>query len=214
MIKKILIATSVEQEKEAVLRGIGEHKHIDVVVVGVGSAKAAANTAIALTKNRYDLVINMGIAGGFRDKTDIGSVIIADEIICSDLGSETQDGFLTVEQLGFGTNRYVLHEQLVASVVKKLHTARFPMTKGPILTVSTTTGTEATMHKLKNRFPHAVGEAMEGYGVAVAAHEFSIPVLEIRTISNFIGPRDRKSWKIPDALNMLQLVVAEIQEVL
>lgn len=213
MESKILIATSVEKEKEAILRGLNDASMYDVIVVGVGSAKAAASTAIALSKNRYNLVINMGIAGGFRKHIDIGELVIATDIICGDLGSETLDGFLSVEQLGFGTNRFQSEEYLLNKFFEHLQAKNFPVKKGPILTLSTTTGTQETLHKLEKRFPYAVAEAMEGFGVAVSANEFHIPFLEIRAISNFVGPRDRNSWKIEDALNMLQLASSELLEV-
>ncbi len=50
---------------------------------------------------------------------------------------------------------------------------------------------------------------MEGFGVAqaAAAHAAArgtvLPVLELRTVSNAVGPRDRAAWRIPDALAAL-----------
>jgi futalosine hydrolase len=56
---------------------------------------------------------------------------------------------------------------------------------------------------LRGRYPDAVAEGMEGFGVAVAAAAAGIPFAELRTISNPIGPRDRAAWRIPDALAAL-----------
>ena len=44
---------------------------------------------------------------------------------------------------------------------------------------------------------------MEGYGVACAAATAGVPFAEIRAISNSIGPRDRSTWRIGDALDAL-----------
>ncbi len=44
---------------------------------------------------------------------------------------------------------------------------------------------------------------MEGFGVAEAAAAHGVPVLEFRTISNAVGPRDRAAWRIGPALNAL-----------
>lgn len=213
MKKKILIATSVEEEKEAVLRGWNNSELADCIVVGVGSPKAAARTAMALMKGDYGLVINMGIAGGFRDKTYIGSIVIATEIISADLGSETEAGFMSLEQLKLGNSRFHVDKELVEQIYEKLKANDVVVSKGPVLTVSTTTGTIGTLKKLKTRFPDAVAEAMEGYGVAVSAHEQHLPCLEIRAISNYVGPRVRKAWKIKEALEMLQLASSCLQEV-
>ncbi|MNI97933.1 Futalosine hydrolase [compost metagenome] len=55
---------------------------------------------------------------------------------------------------------------------------------------------------------------MEGFGVAVAARRLGLPVLEIRAISNAIGPRQRELWKIGDALQALELACSYLPEVL
>jgi futalosine hydrolase len=54
---------------------------------------------------------------------------------------------------------------------------------------------------------------MEGYGVAIAAELHGLPVLEIRGISNAVGPRDRSAWRIKDALDALAAASSSIKEV-
>jgi futalosine hydrolase len=83
-------------------------------------------------------------------------------------------------------------------------------TTGTVLTVSTVTGTAATTAALRARHPDAVAEAMEGFGVATAAAWHGVPFAEVRAISNTIGPRDRASWRIPEALNALTEAFAAI----
>ncbi|GAE07797.1 menaquinone via futalosine step 2 [Paenibacillus sp. JCM 10914] len=55
---------------------------------------------------------------------------------------------------------------------------------------------------------------MEGFGVATAAAAAAIPVLEIRSISNMVGPRDRGAWKIKEALQALEQASSLLPEVL
>jgi futalosine hydrolase len=74
---------------------------------------------------------------------------------------------------------------------------------GPILTVSTVTGTAAGRDRLRARHPQAVAEAMEGFAVATAAAQAGVVFGELRTIANPIGPRERAAWKIGDALAAL-----------
>jgi futalosine hydrolase len=76
------------------------------------------------------------------------------------------------------------------------------------------TGTFETTKSLQDREPNAVAEAMEGYGVALAAQEFGKPVLEIRSISNPIGPRDRSAWRMKEAFDTLERASKVIAEVL
>ena len=45
---------------------------------------------------------------------------------------------------------------------------------------------------------------------AVAAAHAGVPFIELRTISNPIGPRDRKSWRLPEALHALTAAAAAL----
>jgi futalosine hydrolase len=191
---RVLVATAVPAERDAVAQAFpGE-----VLAVGVGPARAAAGTATALARAPYDLVVSAGIGGGFAPRAPLGSLVVADEITAADLGAETPDGFLPVTELGFGT---VTHRPPEA-LVRETAAATGALT-GAVLTVSTVTGTAARAAALRARHPTALAEAMEGFGVAEAAALHGVPVLEIRAVSNPVGPRDRAAWRIGAALAAL-----------
>ncbi|KMJ56581.1 hypothetical protein AB685_21055 [Bacillus sp. LL01] len=215
MVNRVLIVVSVEAEKEAVLRGIGkDNETFNVVVAGVGVAAAATTTAITLTNQPYQLVINAGIAGGFVGRADVGSLVVANEIICADLGTETDEGFLPLDQLGLGVTGVKVDEAAKETIISAFKQANRKVAAGQILTLSKVTGTQETTDQLMKRYPDAVAEGMEGFGVATAALKCGVPVLEIRSISNGIGPRDRESWKIKEALIELEEASKIISEVL
>jgi len=185
-----------------------------VLAGGVGAAAAAASTARALAVGQYDLVVSAGIGGGFTGRAEVGSLVVANEIIAADLGAETPDGFLSVDELGFGSARIQVPAEWAARVTEALREAGLPVSTGPVLTVTTVTGTAETARTLGVRVPGAAAEAMEGYGVAVAARQCGLPVLEVRAISNPVGPRDRASWRIAEALNALEAASSVFLEVL
>ncbi|MEU0190055.1 futalosine hydrolase [Streptomyces afghaniensis] len=223
---RVLVATAVSVERDAVaaafgalsleagdevlgtpFRPSGTTAHggsgIDVVAVGVGPGLAGASTASVLTAaaldgTPYDLVVSAGIGGGFQPEAGVGSLVVADEIVAADLGAETDDGFVSVTELGFGTVRHQPPADLVRPVADALGART-----GAVLTVSTVTGTAGRAAVLRERHPTALAEAMEGFGVAEAAAAHGVPVLEVRAISNPVGPRDRAAWRIPDALAAL-----------
>ncbi|OAB45198.1 futalosine hydrolase [Paenibacillus antarcticus] len=206
--------TAVAAERDAVVRGIRGSSRFDVRLAGVGSATAAANTASALAKGDYSLVISAGIGGGFVGRAELGSVVIASEIIAADLGAETPEGFCSVDELGFGSSRVPVESNLVSLITDALQQAGLCVHTGPILTVTTVTGSSESAAMLDKRVPGATVEAMEGYGVAVAAQIYSVPVLEIRTISNAVGPRDRSAWKMKEAFEALEAASSILLEVL
>ncbi|MET9829543.1 futalosine hydrolase [Streptomyces sp. NPDC006385] len=196
------MATAVPAERDAVARALTDPR-TDLIAVGVGPARAAAATATALTTAAlegapYGLVVSTGIGGGFVPHAPVGSLVVADEITAADLGAETPDGFLPVTELGFGTVTHRPPEALVREVA-----AATGARVGAVLTVSTVTGTAASAARLLQRHPTALAEAMEGFGVAEAAAAHRTPVLELRAVSNPVGPRDRAAWRIGDALAAL-----------
>ncbi|MFF0301501.1 futalosine hydrolase [Streptomyces sp. NPDC004562] len=210
---RILVATAVPAERDAVAPAL----HLpgaEVIASGVGPALAAASTATALTTaalsgRPFGLVVSAGIAGGFAPHAPVGSLVVADEITAADLGAETPDGFLPVTELGFGTVTHRPPEALVREVASA--TGARP---GAVLTVSTVTGTAARAAHLRERHPTALAEAMEGFGVAEAAAAHGTPVLELRAVSNPVGPRDRAAWRIGDALAALAEGFGKITPVL
>ncbi|MFG2579325.1 futalosine hydrolase [Streptomyces malaysiensis] len=213
---------------------------VDVLAAGVGPAAAAAGTAAALTaaavaRTPYDLAVSAGIGGGFTTAppttaapattprttappattrpgsaaTHLGSVVVADAIVAADLGAETPDGFAAVTDLGFGTVEHLPPTPLVAAVAEATDAVR-----GTVLTVSTVTGSAERAAELLRRHPHAVAEAMEGFGVAEAAAAQAVPALEVRTVSNAVGPRDRAAWRIGEAMEALTSAFATIAPLL
>ncbi|MGC5305595.1 futalosine hydrolase [Micromonospora zamorensis] len=205
----LLVVTAVPAEAEAVRAGLTDPT-VTVTPVGVGPAVAGAATArlLALAEaagRPYRAVVSAGVAGGFTGRAGVGDTVLGTASIAADLGAESPDGFIPVDELGMppamlGVGGVVPTDpSLLAALRAALPTA----TTGPVLTVSTVTGTAASTEELRRRHPEAVAEAMEGYGVAVAAAQAGVPFAELRTISNPIGPRDRDAWRLREALTAL-----------
>jgi futalosine hydrolase len=215
---KILIVTAVEAEREAVLLGLEGDERFDVLAGGVGPAIVAASTAAALTTaaGTYRLVISAGIGGGFEGQADIGDIVVSTGITAADLGAETPDGerFLSVDELGFGSARVAVDEAQAQRLTDALLKAGLRACAGQALTVTTTTGSAEQAARLASRVLGAASEGMEGYGVAAAAQLAGVPVMELRAISNRVGPRDKSAWRIGEALGRLAQAIAVLREVL
>ncbi|MFF1464304.1 futalosine hydrolase [Streptomyces sp. NPDC058330] len=156
----------------------------------------------------YGLVVSAGIGGGFAPAAPVGSLVVASAIVAADLGAETPDGFVPVTGLGFGRDLFVPPASLVREVAEATGAVR-----GQVLTVSTVTGSAARTAALLAAHPGAVAEAMEGFGVAEAADRLGVPVLELRAVSNAVGPRDRDAWRIGEALAALTEAFGKIAPV-
>lgn len=173
-----------------------------MVAGGIGPAEAAAATAFELGRGSYDLVISAGIAGGFSPLMP-GDVAIASSVVYADLGAETADGFAPLSSIGFNSQQYQVDGAIAQQLTTQLDAHGVDARLGPILTVSMITGTATTAAALRSRHPAAIAEAMEGAGVAASARWYKVPFVEVRTISNVVGPRDRDGWQIGKALDAL-----------
>jgi futalosine hydrolase len=214
--------TAVAAERDAVADGIGEPQAItlgpygssrrcetdgpDVLVVagGVGPAAAAAATAHVLATREIGLVVAMGVAGAFTSsRLQHGDVAVASTIVAADLGAMSPERFLDLDALGLdGGAMFTPPRELVVEARERIGGAGLHVAVGAVLTLSTMTGTSERAAELMGRHG-AVAEAMEGAGVAHVAALHEVPVLEVRTISNEVGPRDRDAWDLVTALMSL-----------
>jgi futalosine hydrolase len=227
----ILVICAVAAERYAVVRNLGPTTPTEVAGLtgvtvdtaagelqvfegGPGPVAAALSTAMLLAHGSsktdspaYDLVISAGIAGGFRGRAEIGDVVLADQVIAADQGVMTDEGFSTLRDLGLpGNGGYAVGN---LNLRARLASGPYGLLAGDILTLSCMTGTDARAAELAARYPRAVAEAMEGYGVIEAIRRDyartgdDIPFAEIRAISNIVGHRDRSTWNIPLAFSAL-----------
>jgi len=228
---RMLVVTAVEAERDAVCRYLGAETggvrgdlvgltpvsiaqtpggEVVVTAGGVGPASAAATTALlaataAAESSPFDLLVCAGIGGGFS--IDPGELVCATAALFGDLGAETDapDGFTSAPELGFGVDNYP-----TAATISAEFAQRCGAVLGPILTITTVTGTAATASFRRRHHPGVLAEGMEGAGVAAAAAATGSLFTEIRAISNHVGPRNRDAWQIPRALDALADAFAAI----
>jgi futalosine hydrolase len=216
---RILIVTAASTERDAVLlgrqaaigmvEGIEVHRivagagMVDVISGGIGPV-AATVAAGCVLRHGYDLAICAGIAGGFPS-VEVGSTVVADTVAHADLGADSEQGFTSMADLGWGPVRFGLDSQLTYQVAN-----RTGAKVGTVLTVSTVTGTRHRATALFDAYPDAVAEGMEGIGVYRAATKLGVPFAELRTISNPVGPRRRDEWRLTEALSALTLACEQL----
>jgi futalosine hydrolase len=203
-VKKLLVVVATAQERDALVRSVGcsvadigpyraaTTAQADVLVSGIGPAAAAACTATALALGRYDAVLSIGICGAFRGTADVGDLVVATELVAADLGADSPGGFLGMGSLDWADDVQPVDPAVLRAVVRQLG----EVVTGPVLTVSTVTGTRVRANQLAERHG-PVAEAMEGWGVLEAARAWGVPVLEVRAVSNLVGDRDSDAWVIP-----------------
>ncbi len=188
-----------------------ESREIDVLLTGVGMVAASAWTSRALSERSFDVALNVGICGSFDAAFTPGSVVnvVTDRI--AELGAEDGDEFLPVQALDLrdpgrdGPPAACVHARLPDNAVL---TALPPASA---ITVNTVHGNGRSIAEVVARF-HPQVESMEGAGFMFACAIHGMRFAQVRSVSNMVERRNRRAWKIPEAIEALAPVVLSILE--
>jgi len=194
---KLLVVAATQAEIAPTLAHFGiasnsfiETKNFDVLITGVGMVATAFSLGQKLS-NQYQLVLNVGIAGSFDRKISLGEVVNITHDTFAELGAEDHDNFITLSQLGFGENAFSSTTETALSLKK---------VKG--ITVNRVHGNAQSIEKTIQIHQPEI-ESMEGAAIFYACQQLNIPALQIRSISNYVEPRNRESWQIGLAVKNL-----------
>ena len=202
---KILFVAATELEFKEI-EAWEKTKHEDLLLheytflkTGIGIAKATFAITKALLQHKFDFVIQVGIAGSFHKSLNIGDVVWIKQDMFSDLGADTQDGFLTLPQLG-------LEEKTVELNFPETGFSTIPLPHDLPHAVGITSDTihnrEARIHEVFTQYQPDV-ESMEGAAIMFVCQQMGVPNIQVRAISNFVAPRTRNEWDLDSALTAL-----------
>lgn len=164
----------------------------DVLITGVGMTATAFALGQYLNPHYY-LVLNVGIAGSFDQKIELGSLVHITSDTFAELGVEDDDQFISIDELGFGQSTYALATPFIPDILQ---------VKG--ITVNKVHGNTTSIALIQKRFAVQT-ESMEGAAVCYACSQLNIPLLQVRSISNYIEQRNTANWKIELAIKNLHL---------
>jgi len=173
---------------------------IDLLITGLGTTVTAYFLTKALSICSYDLVINAGIAGSYRDEISIGTVVnVKTEQFC-DLGIEESDSIKTVFDAGFvDPDDFPFHSGKLLNP-HWYENLELPAVNG--VTSNITHGSLKSIERIKKEFDPDI-ESMEGAAVFYVCLSEKVPFLEIRAISNYVDIRYTEKWDIPTATENL-----------
>lgn len=183
-----------------------------VLVTGLSVINAALGLGRLLAAEPVTGVCNLGIAGSFDPGLPVGAVAVATAECWPEYGVAGDSG---VDAAALGrplldegnvTDRLDLDPEASAQAMG-LHLST-DWARGPGLTVSAVTATAGRTAELQERHG-ALTESMEGFALALGCRRAGLPFLEVRTVSNLVGP-GRESWDIRTALAALGRTAARL----
>lgn len=179
-----------------------------ILITGVGIPLTALNLGQYFFKNKPNLTINAGIAGAFNLNLKIGDVVNVVTERFGDLGVELADGtFSDIHELGLINANEAPFQNGMLINPEAAKQQFLPTVNG--LTVNKVHGYLSSINAIKLKY-NADTESMEGAAFFLACLFANIDFLEIRSISNFVEPRNKENWNIPLAIDNLNQVLIEM----
>jgi len=175
------------------------------LITGIGSVATTFHLTNHLASKKFDLVINLGIAGAFDRSIVLAEVVHVVQDQFADIGAQDHDAFIDQFQLGLVDAHA---SPYINGLIFPLNEPDFSSLKSykkvKAITVNTVHGNQQAINKVIVRLNPQV-ESMEGAAVFYVCSLLNVPSIQLRAISNYVEPRNRESWKIKEALSNLKL---------
>ena len=174
---------------------------LDYLVTGVGpTATALALGAYLARGPRPDYCLQLGIGGSYDLDLPLASLVRIKTETWGDLGAtDAQGQHLSLVDLGL-----LPSEQALWTAPPPFAGQDLPSLHG--LTVHNSSGEVQQIAQRRAKFPHAQIESMEGAAFFQTCAYFGLErYLQIRAVSNYVEPRCRENWRIPQALQALRV---------
>lgn len=174
---------------------------IDILITGIGLTATTFSLTKQLSIKRPDLVIQAGIGGCFDKKLPLATVVAVKQDVLADEGVIEAGQLKSVFDLGLAKpNQFPYSGGTLTNKSEVLGQVKLKKVKAVSINRVTTSKKEIDIYKEK--FSPAV-ESMEGAALHYVCLAEKIPFIQLRSISNYIGVRDKKKWKLKESVTSL-----------
>ena len=182
---------------------------IDVLITGIGLTATSYHLTKQINIKRPDLVIQSGVAGCFDKQLSLGSVVavkhdtIADESVVELKKLKTLFDLKLLPQNQFPFRK----GWLINPNIELLKKSKLKTVKG--ISVNQITCSKQTINFYKDRFVPAI-ESMEGAAVHYVCLMEKIPFIQLRSVSNYIGERNKRNWNMKESISNLNVELIKL----
>lgn len=174
------------------------HVDMDVLITGIGLTAATYSLTRQLHIKRPDLIVQAGVGGCFDTNYPLGAVVAIKQEAIADQSVIELDKLKTMFDLKLvPQNQYPFSKGWLVNKNEVLRKVKLKKVIG----VSTN---EITTSKQKVKFYkdtfNPVVESMEGAALHYVCLMEQIPFLQLRSISNYIGERNKKNWNMKESI--------------
>ena len=201
----VLIVAATDFEIEPFIQ---QKKKAEILVTGVGIPATVFHLTKKLLATNYDLVIQAGIAGTFTETFKLAEVVAVAEDCFADIGIEEKGKLHSLSDHGFmDKNEFPFSDGKLVNQSKILKNNSLPKAKAVTVNkISDDTFQNKMIHEKYN----AEIESMEGAAFHYVCLQQKINFLQLRSISNMVGERDKSKWKLKASIENLNKELIKI----
>ena len=193
----ILLVAATEQE---ILPFLQANPTADHLITGVGVAMTTYHLTRRLHQVEYDLIIQAGIAGTFNRNIPPASVVAVERECFAGSGIMEGNNILSLFETGLWRDEFPFTGGWLVNESDQLKNLKMKMVRSA--TVDFITDSQELNGSVYTKYSPDI-ESMEGAAFHYVALLEEVPFIQVRSISNVVGERDKKNWKMDEAISAL-----------
>ncbi len=172
----------------------GQLNGVDVALLksGIGKVAAALGATLLLERCKPDVIINTGSAGGLAPTLKVGDIVVSDEARYHD-ADVTAFGY-EYGQLPGCPAGFKADDKLIAAAESCINELNLNAVRGLIVSGDAFINGSVGLAKIRHNFPQAVAVEMEATAIAHVCHNFSVPFVVVRAISDVADQQSHISF--------------------
>lgn len=163
----------------------GQLHGLEVVLLqsGIGKVAAALGCAVLINDHQPDFIINTGSAGGLAKHLTVGDIVISDQVRHHD-ADVTAFGY-EIGQMAGQPAAFIADPQLIQLAKQALENKpNLRALTGLICTGDSFVCSAQQQEYIRQHFPEVIAVEMEAAAIAQVCHQFQVPFVVVRAISD------------------------------
>lgn len=180
---------------------IHENK-FQLLISGVGMLASSYALTKHLMLQKPQMLIQAGIAGSYTNELPLVSTVIIKEECIGDQGVEESGDFKDIFDLELGEkdNFPFKGKKLINPDSANWEKKGYQLARA--VTINEISTNNKRIEQLKTKYQPEI-ESMEGAAFHYICLQEKIPFVQIRAVSNYVGERNKKNWKLPESIAAL-----------
>lgn len=212
---RIVVCGATEMEIAPTLQSPSQQENhsVKMLITGVGLVASTYALMKEIFHRRPDFVLQAGVAGVLDTTFSLGQVVAVRSECIGDLGVKESGDFHSLFDLRLvGTDASPWEGSRLVNHTPFLYSAGLPVVDAVSINQISTNAEQIVYYQQQLQVQV---ESMEGAALHYVCLAEKIPFLQIRSLSNFIGERDKGKWKMKEAIvnlnHALQQILVKLQ---